>query len=78
MAKNIFWTGMLIVFALTVPVNGFSQEDKSAEVAIHTFRTQIRLSQGIEIKFLEKKESPIPDFYSVKLLLPYPDKQGVI
>jgi protein-disulfide isomerase len=44
-------------------------------VAIHTFRTQIRLPPGIEIKFLEKKESPIPDFYSVKLLLVYPDKE---
>jgi len=53
----------------------FSQEDKIGEVAINTFRTQIRLPQGTEIKFLEKKESPIPDFYSVKLLLVYPDKE---
>ena len=53
----------------------FSQEDKIGEMAIHTFRTQIRLPQGIEIKFLEKKESPIPDFYSVKLLLVFPDKE---
>jgi len=26
MAKNIFWTGMLIVFALTLPVYAFSQQ----------------------------------------------------
>ena len=75
MAKNIFWTGMLIFFTLTVPVQGFSQEDKIGEMAINTFRTQIRLPQGTDIKFLEKKESPIPDFYSVKLLLVYPDKE---
>jgi len=75
MAKNIFWTGMLIALALTVPVAAFSQEDRVVQVAIDTFKSQVRLPQGIEIKFLEKKESPIPDFYSVKLLLVYPDKE---
>jgi protein-disulfide isomerase len=75
MAKNIFWAGMLIALALTMPVSAFPQEGKIGEVAINTFRTQIRLPQGTEIKFLEKKESPIPGFYSVKLLLVYPDKE---
>ena len=58
----------------------FSQEDKIGEVAINTFKTQIRLPQGTEIRLLEKKESPIPEFYSVKLLLIFPDKEvpGVI
>jgi protein-disulfide isomerase len=36
-------------------------------VAIETFRTQFRLPPGAEVKFIEKKESPIPGFYSVKL-----------
>jgi protein-disulfide isomerase len=54
---------------------GFSQEDKIGEMAISVFKAQIRLPQGTEIKFLEKKESPIPDLYSVKLLLVYPDKE---
>jgi len=53
----------------------FSQEDKLGEIAISILKTQVRLPQGTEIKFLEKKESPIPDFYSVKLLLVYPDKE---
>jgi len=53
----------------------FSQEDKIGEVAINTFRAQIRLPQGTEIRLLEKKESPIPEFYSVKLLLIFPDKE---
>jgi len=64
---------LLSIFIFSQP--GFSQEDKIGEVAINTFRTQIRLPPGTEIKFLEKKESPIPDFYSVKLLLVYPDKE---
>ncbi len=75
MEKKIFWTGMLIVFVLALSVPGFSEEDKIGEVAINTFRTQIRLPPGIEIRFLEKKESPISDFYSVKLLIVYPDKE---
>lgn len=64
---------LLSIFLFSQP--GFSQEDKIREVAINTFRTQIRLPQGTEIRFWEKKESPIPDFYSVKLLLVYPDKE---
>jgi len=64
---------MVLVLLLVAPAT--AQEDKIGEVAINTFRTQIRLPQGTEIRFLEKKESPIPDFYSVKLLLVYPDKE---
>jgi protein-disulfide isomerase len=74
MAKNIFWAGMVIVFAL-LPVYTYAQEDKVEEVAISTFRTMVKPPSGTEIKFLEKKESPIPDFYSVKLLLIFPDKE---
>lgn len=75
MAKNIFWKGMLIVLALAMPVAAFSQEDKAVQAAVNTFKAQVRLPKGTEIKFLEKKESPIPDFYSVKLLIELPDKE---
>jgi len=64
---------MVLVLLLTAPVS--AQEDKIGEAAINTFRTQVRLPQGTEIKLLGKKESPIPDFYSVKLLLVFPDKE---
>jgi protein-disulfide isomerase len=47
----------------------------TVRAAIDTFKSQVRLPQGTEIRFLEKKESPIPEFYSVKLLLIYPDKE---
>jgi protein-disulfide isomerase len=75
MAKNIFWTGMLIALAFTVPVAAFSQEDRIAQVAIDTFKSHVRVPPGSEIKFLEKKESPISDFYVVKLLVVLPDKE---
>jgi len=64
---------LLTVFIFTQP--GLSQGDKIGEAAINTFRTQIRLPQGTEIRFLEKRESPIPDFYSVRLLIVLPDKE---
>ena len=75
MATNIFWKGMVIVFALTVPVAAFSQEDPVVRVAIDMFKSHVRLPPGSEIKFLEKKESPISDFYAVKLLVALPDKE---
>jgi protein-disulfide isomerase len=75
MAKNIYWTGMLIAIVLTIPMATFPQEDNIVQVAIDTFKSQVRLPPGAEIKFLEKKESPIPDFYAVKLLIVLPDKE---
>jgi protein-disulfide isomerase len=75
MLKKCLVAGICLLLSIfLLPIQSFSQEDKIGEVAINTFRTQIRLPPGVEIKFLEKKESPIPDFYSVKLLLVYPDK----
>ena len=60
-----------ILFFVTL---GLAQEDKIVQVAIETFKVQIRTSPGAEIKFLEKQEAPIPGFYSVKLLLSTMDK----
>jgi protein-disulfide isomerase len=76
MLKKSFVVGiclLLSVFIFSQP--GFSQEDKIREAAINTFRSQVRLPQGTEIKFLEKKESPIPDFLAVKFLIVLPDKE---
>ena len=67
-------SAFLIFFALCVSVQGFAQEDKIGRIAIEIFRSQVRLPQGTEIRLLERKESPISDFYSVKLLLSMPDK----
>jgi protein-disulfide isomerase len=64
---------LLSVFIFSHPV--FSQEDRIVQVAIDTFKSQVHLPQGTEIKFLEKKETLISDFYSVKLLIVLPDKE---
>jgi protein-disulfide isomerase len=53
----------------------FAQEDKIAQVAIETFKSQVRLPREAEVKFVEKKESPIPGFYSVKLSVLVPARE---
>jgi len=64
---------LLFIFLFSQP--GFSQEDKIGEMAISVFKAQVRFPEGTEIKFLERRESAIPDFYSVKLLIVLPDKE---
>jgi protein-disulfide isomerase len=63
---------LVMVFLFVPPI--LSQEDKIVQTAIETFKAQIRIPPGSEIKFEEKKESPIPGFYSVKFLLSTIDK----
>jgi protein-disulfide isomerase len=52
---------------LFIASEGFVQDDRVVQMAIETVKTQMRLPKGMEVQFVEKKESPIPDFYSVKL-----------
>ena len=57
------------VLSFFVTLEGFAQEDKIVQVAIETVRTQMRVPKGMEVKFVEKKESLIPGYYSVRLIL---------
>ncbi|MGQ9648033.1 MAG: thioredoxin domain-containing protein [Thermodesulfobacteriota bacterium] len=76
MGKNVFWIGMLIALALmTVVVPTLAEEDRVIQTAIDTFKSHVRLPPGTEVKFLEKNESPISEFYAVKLLVSLPDKE---
>lgn len=52
-----------------------AQEDRIVQVAMDTVKTQLRLPREMEVRFIEKRQSPIPDFYSVKLLLFAPDRE---
>jgi len=65
--KIVFGIICLVLFSLSLAIPVFPQGDKIVQVAIETIKTQGRLPQGTEIKFIEKKESPIPGFFSVKL-----------
>jgi len=74
MKKTHFVVLVLVIQCLFVtPV--LAQENNIVQAAIETFKAQIRLPPGTEIKFAEKKEAPIPGFYSVKLLLSSIDKE---
>lgn len=67
-----------ICFLLSVVTTchpAFAEEDRVVQVAIDAFKSHVRLPQGSEIKFLEKRESPVSDFYAVKLLVSLPDKE---
>ncbi len=75
MAMKLFNLIVWISLILTIPISSFSQEDRIAQVAIDTFRANVRLPKGAEIKFIEKKESQIQDFYSIKLLIELPEKE---
>ena len=76
MLKRIFLGVISFAFlSLFLNIRGFAQEDKIVRVAIETIRAQMRLPQGTEVKFIEKKESPLHGFYSVKLSVLTPDKE---
>lgn len=76
MLKKIFLEvmGSLLVFFF-ITVSGFAQEDQIVQIAIETAKVQMRIPRGIEIKFIEKKKSPLPGFYSVKLIIMAPDRE---
>jgi len=76
MVKRIF-LGILCLTLLSWGLisQGIAQEDKMVQVAIETFKTQVRLPKEAEVKFIEKKESPIPGFYSVKLSVLVPTRE---
>jgi protein-disulfide isomerase len=74
--KSFFVTVCLtFLFLFFIPLAS-AQEDKIVEIAIETFKTQMRIPRGTEVKFIEKKEeSPIPGFHSVKLSVLTPNRE---
>jgi protein-disulfide isomerase len=74
--KNILsGVSCLIFLSFFLATQGFAQKDNIAQIAIDTVRAHMRLPPRVDIKFVEKKESPVPGFYSVKMLLLTPDKE---
>jgi len=73
--KRFFGIMSLVFLSLFLTQELFAQEEKIVQVAIEVVRTQMRIPKDMGVKFLEKKESPIPGFYSVKLLISPPDRE---
>jgi protein-disulfide isomerase len=76
MVKRILFGILCFTLLSWLPISqGFAQEDKIVQVAIDTFKSQVRLPKEAEVKFIEKKESPIPGFHSVKLSVLTPTRE---
>jgi protein-disulfide isomerase len=76
MLKKLFLqSGCLIFLCFCLATQGFAQKDNIAQAAIDAVRAHMGIPPGVEIKFIEKKESPVPGFYSVKLYLVTPDRE---
>ncbi|MDI6762644.1 MAG: thioredoxin domain-containing protein [Thermodesulfobacteriota bacterium] len=73
--KTFLQVACLIFLSFSLATQGFAQKDNIAQIAIDTVRSHVGLPPGVEIKFIEKKESPVPGFYSVKMVLATPDKE---
>jgi len=59
----------LLLISLLLRLNNFHRENNMVQLAIETVRIQANLPEDVEVKFVEKRESCIPDFYAVKLLV---------
>jgi protein-disulfide isomerase len=73
--KALFQVTCLIFLYFSLATQGFAQKDNIVQIAIDTVKAHMGLRPGVEIKFIEKKESPVPGFYSVRMVLLTPDKE---
>lgn len=73
MKKIIAGATFLILILLSA--TGFAQEDKIVRIAIETARAHMRIPREMEVRFVEKKKSPLPGFYSVKIMVLAPDRE---
>jgi len=74
MAKVFIGIMALLLISLLLRLNNFSRENNMVQLAIETVRIQADLPNDAEVKFVEKRESSIPDFYAIKLLVTKADK----
>jgi protein-disulfide isomerase len=77
MLKRIFLGAVCLMFlSMFLTLQGIAQQkDSIAQIAIATVKAHMGLPPGMEVRFIEKKESPVAGFYSVKLMLVTPDKE---
>ncbi len=75
MAKVFIGIMGLLLISLLLRMNHFSRENNLVQLAVETVRIQADLPDEVEVKFVEKRESPIPDFYMVKLLVVRNDEE---
>ena len=67
MSKVFFGIMGLLFISLLLRINHPPKENHIVQLAIETVRIQASLPESVAIKFVEKRESLIPNFYMVKL-----------
>ena len=75
MSKIFLGIVALLGISLLSAINNPLKENNIAQLAIRTLTSQMDLPEEVEIKLVEKRESPLPDFYTVKLLVFRKDKE---
>jgi len=65
----------LLFISLLLRINHLPKENNIVQLAIETVRVQASLSENVTVKFVEKRESLIPDFYMVKLAVVEKDNE---
>ena len=69
MSKIFFGVMALLVLSLLSTVNNPLKEDHIVQLAIQTVKSQADLPAEVQVKLVERRESPIPEFDMVKLLV---------
>ena len=75
MLKIFFGLMALLIISLLSTINNPLKENNIVQLAIQTVKIQADLSEEVEVKLVEKRESPIPDFYMIKLLVVRKDRE---
>ena len=65
----------LLFMSLLLRINHLPRENNIVQLAIETVRIQASLPEDVAVKFVEKRESLIPDFYMVKLVVVQKDDE---
>ena len=73
----VFFYGFLFFLAMNfcAALDLGAQEDRIGQAAVEAIRTHMRGAGDLEIRFIEKQESEIADFYAVKVLIVTLDKE---
>jgi hypothetical protein len=74
MSKIFLGVMALLCISLLSTINNPLKENNIVQLAVQAVRTQADLPEEMEIRLVEKRESPLPDFYMVKLLIIEKDK----
>ncbi len=69
MSKIFLGIMALMILSLLSTLNSPLKEDPIVQLAIQTVKSQADLSEEVQVRLVERRKSPIPDFDMVKLLV---------